>query len=149
MAIRKPVSRLSLVAVGLLTGCAASGASVEIVSQASGSPYFSLDRPGAYKAGNGLRVAGRVCRRSRTTLLSPPLVRLEHLAATGEVIEIARAAIPVIYRRADQACSNYSAHVGWKVAEAETVRACFDRGKACPIAGEVKAVIPVTAAPAP
>lgn len=142
---RQRIVRSFLLICGLLTGCAASGTSVEIVSQSSGSPYFSLGRPGVYKAGDGLRVAGRVCRRSRTTLLSPPRVRLEHLAATGEVIEVDRAAIPIIYRRADQACSNYSAHVGWKIAEGETVRACFDRGKVCPVAAETKAVIPVLA----
>ena len=131
-----------------LSACATSGSSVAIGSQASGSSYFSLSRPGAYKIGRGFKVAGRVCRRARTTLLSPPRVRIEHLAATGEVLGVAHADVPAIYRRADQACSPYAATVDWAIADREALRACFERGKSCPVAAELKAVITVPVAPA-
>lgn len=141
--MRKPLKFAGpLMAVSAwLAGCASTGSSVGIVSQATGSAYFSLSPPGIYHVKGGEEVVGRVCRRSRNTLLSPSGVRVEHLGGGGVVLEVARASIPVIYRRADQPCSNYSARVGWTITEGDTVRACFERGKPCPAAAGDKAVI--------
>jgi len=69
-------------------------------------------------------------------------VRIEHVAATGAVVDVAHASIPAIYRRADQACSGYSTKVAWRMADGDSVRACFDRGHGCPGAAEAKAVVP-------
>jgi hypothetical protein len=108
---------LSLLAVLFLTACASAGTSVQVTAEATGSPYFNLERPLVYKAGDGLALAGRVCRRARGTLLSPPRVRLEHVGVAGQVLDVAHAGVPEIYRRADQACSDYSARVGWSFVE--------------------------------
>ncbi|WCM25028.1 hypothetical protein NDN01_13115 [Sphingomonas sp. QA11] len=119
---------------------------MDIQTQASGSPYFSLGAPVAYKVENGMELAGRVCRRVRTTLLSPSGVRLEHIGVSGDRLQTAHASVGAIYRSADQACTRYVARVAWTMVDGEAVRACFDRGKACPINSPVKAVI---AAPSP
>jgi hypothetical protein len=118
-----------------------------VVTEASGSPYFSLGAPGVYKADGGLQLAGRVCRRSRSTLLSPSRVRLEHVPATGEITEIAHAGIAAIYANADQPCSDYTTRVTWQMGEGDSVRACFDHGRACPVDTPVKAVVTVPVAP--
>jgi hypothetical protein len=142
--IRKIISILP--AAAGLWACAAAPSSVQVGSEASGSPYFSLGPPGVYKAGDGLRLVGRVCRRSRTTLLSPARVRIEHVAASGDVAEVAHAGVAAIYRNADQACASYAARVGWRIADGESLRACFDRVGACPRQAAVKAVVAVPAA---
>ena len=134
-----------------LVGCASSGSSVEVSSQASGSAYFSLSRPGVYKVRDGLEIAGRVCRRARTTLLSPPRVRLEHLATDGATLDVAHAGVAAIYRNPENACTDYAARVAWTIADGESVRACLDRGRPCPADPAMKAVIavPGTAAKSP
>ena len=137
---------MPLLAVTCLAACATSESAAPITSQATGSSYFRLGAPGVYKAGDGLLLAGRVCRLGRTTLLSPPRVRLEHVSVNGEPLQATHASVAAIYESADQACSNYSARVSWRFAEGEAVRACFDRGRACPADAQVKTV---TAAPVP
>ncbi|HZL00691.1 MAG TPA: hypothetical protein VFC47_12405 [Caulobacteraceae bacterium] len=132
-------------ALACLVSCATPGSSVEVGSQATGSSYFTLSRPAVYKARVGLELAGRACRRARTTLLSPSRVRLEHVAANGEVAESARAYLPPLSRRADQACASYAARVTWRLGDGETVRACFDRGRPCPADSGPKAIVPVPA----
>ncbi len=139
---------LPIVAGLLVAGCGTVGDSVTVSSQASGSNYFSLSRPGVYKIASGLQLAGRVCRRSRTTQLSPPRVRLEHVSAAGDVVETSHASVGAIYRNADQPCSDYVARVTWQIADGETVRACFDRSHACPADPSVKAVVSVPASAA-
>ena len=119
---------------------------MKVVSQASGTAYFSLGPPGAYAAGEGLLLAGRVCRRARNTRLSPGAVRLERVDPSGAVVAHVDALVPPIYRRADQACAAYSRTTSWKLAEGDSVRACFERGVPCPVAAETKAVVPVPAA---
>lgn len=103
-----------------------------VESQATGSGAFSVSRPAVYKVKDRLALAGSVCRRARSTLLSPRAVRVEHVSATGAVLESGRAGLAAISRRADQACSHYSLIVDWKLADGEAVRACFDRGHPCP-----------------
>ena len=139
-----------LIAAACLAACATPGSSVVVSSQASGSAYFSLSRPGVYKVQDGLELAGRVCRRARTTLLSPSRVRLEHIGASGDTIGVVHASVPPIYRREDQACSDYATRVGWRIADGESLRACFDRGRPCPADPAAKTTITVpatTAAP--
>ena len=137
----------TLLLASCLAACAVSGSSVEVKSEASGSSYFSLGAPAVYAAPDGLRLVGRVCRRARTTLLSPPGVRLEHIGATGDVLDVAHAGLAAIYRNVDQACTHYATRVGWRVADGESVRACFDRGRPCAPDTPVKATIAVPAAP--
>ena len=136
---------LTLMGLASLGACATAGDTVQITSEAKGSDYFSLAAPGAYKYGGGLRLAGRVCRVRRSTLLSPLSIRVEHISATGGVLDTAHASAPTIYNRYDQACSSYSANVTWTLADGDTVRACFDHGRPCPVTGTSKAVV---AAPA-
>lgn len=131
----------------LLVGCGTVGSPVTVGSQASGSAYFSVSRPGVYKVASGLQLTGRVCRRSRTTLLSPPRVRLEHVSATGDIVDTTHASVGAIYRNPDQPCSDYSARVGWQIADGETVRACFDHGHSCPVDPAIRAVVAVPVAP--
>ena len=145
------LSKTALLLAGplALVSCAGvGGTSVQVVAQASDTPNFSLSRPAVYKTTGGLQVAGRVCRRARTTLLSPSQVRLEHLSAAGEITETAKAGVGEISRRADQPCSNYSGRVSWTLAEGDTVRVCFDRGRACPSAPTVTTVIAAPTSPA-
>jgi hypothetical protein len=126
-------SAAALLAAALVPpgACAAPGSPMDVPYQATGSSYFSLGRPGAYKVQGGLELTGRVCRRARTTLLSPSRVRIEHIAAGGDVVEAAHASVPVIYGRADVACAHYAVRVDWKLADGEALRACFDRGRSC------------------
>ena len=133
----------------LLTSCATAGSSVEVSSQGSGSPYFSLGRPSVYRQGEGLRLVGRVCRRGRTTLLSPPRVRLERVASTGDVVDVARAGVPAIYGRSDQACTSNLTTLNWRFASGESVRACFDRGRSCSGDPGAKVAAPTPAPPPP
>jgi hypothetical protein len=142
----KAVQKYLLISIGaVLTGCATATDAVHITSEASASPYFSIGAPAAYKAPGGLELAGRVCRRSRSTSLSPPRVRLEHLTAMGEIADVAHAGVPAIQRSSDQACRTYATKVSWQLADGDTVRACFDRGRACPTS-TVKALIAAPAA---
>ena len=127
-----------------LAGCAGAGSSLVVNTEAAGSSYFSLGRPVAYKAGVGLELAGRVCRRARTTVLTPSRIRLEHVAAGGEVVGVAHAFLPQISRRADLPCSEYRAAVAWTLAEGDTIRACFDRGHACPGAPPARIAVPAS-----
>lgn len=116
----------------VLAGCASGGAFQSVGSQATGSAYFTVSRPAVYKMANGLQLAGRVCRRARTTVLSPAGVRLEHIGPTGEVLGTARTHVAAIHRYADQPCAGYATHVDWTLADGDTLRACLDRGRACP-----------------
>ena len=138
----KPVAAFSLL---LLAGGCADTQTVELTSQASGSAYFSVSRPYAYKSADGFRLTGRVCRRARTTGLSPPRVRLEHVGPEGGVLHIALARVGAIQRAGDQPCSTYLKQVDWMMATGDTVRACLDRGRACPADAPAK---PITVAPA-
>jgi hypothetical protein len=134
----------------LLTACANAESWMNVTTESTGSPYFSLGRPGVYKDTSGLELAGRVCRLARSTLLSPPRVRLEHLgAATADVIEHTETHVAAIYRGADQACSDYATHVTWTLGNGDTVRACFDGGRACPRDPDAKAVVAVPAPSTP
>lgn len=129
-----------------VAACASAENWMTVTTESTGSPYFSLGRPGVYKEKTGLVLAGRVCRLARSTLLSPPRVRLEHIGvATGEVIEHTVTHVAAIYRGADQACSDYATPVTWTLAEGDLVRACFDRGHDCPRDPDVKAVVTVPA----
>lgn len=143
------MGRPSLIATLLLaTGlaaCATVGTWTGVTSDSSGSSYFNVSRPGVYKVDGGLQVTGRVCRRARTTVLSPPGVRLEHVAASGEVVESTRANVRSISRRTDQACSPYAARVGWTLAETDSIRACLDHGHACPTSAPAKAAAAIPA----
>jgi hypothetical protein len=120
---------------------------VKIVSEAKGSDFFSLGAPAMVKTDKGQHVGGRVCRLGRTTLLSPPRIRVEHLLAAGRVAEVAHAYVPSIYRATDQTCSDYGANVAWIMSEGDVVRACFDRGAACPANAESKAIVKAPATP--
>jgi hypothetical protein len=132
-----------LLSAGLaLASCTTvGGPSIAVTAQASDSPYFSLSRPGVYKSGSGLVLTGRVCRKSRSTLLSPSAVRVEHLTASGQLAEVAHASVSAIYGKADQACASYTSHVLWSLTEGDTVKVCFDHGHACPIEATVKEVV--------
>lgn len=135
-----PRNYIAVIAL-LASACAsASRESVEVISQAKGSNYFSLGAPAISKTDSGQLVAGRVCRLGHSTLLSPPGIRVEHRHAAGQLVETAHAYIPEIYLARDQNCSEYAAKVSWTIAPGDIVRACFDRGAACPAQTESRAV---------
>ncbi len=140
-----------LLSAALTAACASFGPTVEVVSQASGSASFSLGTPSVYKSGDELAIVGRVCRRSRSTLLSPSRLRLEHVSMGGQPLETAQAGLTAIYDNPDQACTDYSVRVRWRIVQGETIRACFDRGRPCPVETPANAVIavPATAPPTP
>lgn len=138
----------ALVNLLVVAACAnISRENVEVVTQAKGSNYFSLGAPAISKTDHGQLVAGRVCRLGRSTLLSPPAIRVEHLHATGQLVETARAYLPEIYLARDQNCSDYAAKARWAIAPGDIVRACFDRGAACPAQAESKAVTKAPSTP--
>lgn len=145
------ISRKSLLALAMTlaaAGCAGGGGpTARINAQSTGSAYFNLSRPGLYERAGGLQLVGRVCRRGRVTLLSPPRVRLEHVSAGGDVVDTARAAVAPIYGRVDQPCSNYALRVAWRVADGDSIRACFDHGRACPADPASKALVTVPVSP--
>src|ERR1700741_5111745 len=96
----------------LLVSCASAASnSVTIVSQAKGSNAFSLGAPAMFKTDAGQHLGGRVCRLGRSTLLSPPSIRVEHLSPGGRLIDVAHARVPEIYLARDQTCSDYGAKV--------------------------------------
>ena len=130
-----------------LAACATSGNEVRIVSQAHGSDFFSLGAPGVYKASKGLHVGGRVCRMGRSTVFSPRTIRIEHLDNGGRLLDTTYAASPAINRTFDEACRSYSTRVTWTLGEGDTLRACFDHGRACPVAAESKATVAAPAQP--
>jgi hypothetical protein len=139
--------RLAVAALAAtLAACAAPGASVSVNAEASGTSYFSLDHPFVHKVRDGLELSGRACRRVRTTLLTPSRVRIEHLSVAGEPIQSVHAFLPQTSRRPDQPCTRYSTIAGWTLSEGETIRACFDRGHACPGAPAVKIAAPAAGA---
>jgi hypothetical protein len=148
-------SRIALIGAGgalaILVGCAGGGgAALDLNANASGSSYFSLSRPSAYKAATGMVLAGRVCRRARTTVLSPPRVRLERVGLDGAVLETASATVGPIYRNGDQPCARYSRRLAWSMPAGESVRACFDRGGPCAPDAPTKSVpAPGALPPAP
>jgi len=130
-----------------LAACATSANEVRVVSEAHGSDFFSLGAPGVYKGGGRLRVGGRVCRLRRSTLLSPPAIRIEHLGGGAKVLDTAFAPSPIINRSFDQACRTYSTQVAWTLGEGDTLRACFNHGHACPAVAESKAVVTAPSQP--
>ena len=116
----------------LLTGCAPMQSLLQVASYAIDTPNFSLSRPSVYKTDTGLQLSGRVCRRARSTLLSPAGVRIEQITGDGTIAQVAHAGLPSISRRADQPCSTYQARVAWTLADGDSLRACFDHARACP-----------------
>ena len=76
-------------------------------------------------------------------------MRIEHVAATGDVVEVAHAGVPAIYGQADAACANYGVRVRWKMADGEALRACFDRGRSCRADPAAKTVAAPPAAKGP
>jgi hypothetical protein len=141
-------SLIALLPATCLAACATAGTWTGVTSDSSGSSYFNVGRPGVYKVDGGLQVTGRVCRLARTTVLSPPGVRLERVATSGEVVESTHANVRSISRRSDQACAPYNARVGWTLAETDSIRACLDRGHACPTSAPSKAAAAIPAATA-
>ena len=137
----KPWPLLLLVAA--LAACAEGPSPQAVTSEASGSAYFRLGPPGVYKAGDGVRLIGQVCRRNRTTQLSPYRVRIEHLSPSGAVIGAIAARVPAIYRYGDRACVTYAARADWSFAPGEALRACIDRARPCSPQAPAKAVAPV------
>jgi hypothetical protein len=133
---------LLLLAAGL-AACAEGPPPQAVTSQASGTTYFRLGAPGVYKVGSGVRLVGQVCRRYRSTDLSPYRVRIEHLSAAGEVIGVTEGGVPPIYDRSEQACVAYSARADWTFAPGDALRACFDRGRPCSPQAAAKTVVPV------
>ena len=144
-----PHPRLSVAYLALaLAACATTPAeTVKVLTEAKGSDYFSLGAPAVSKSGSGQAVAGRVCRLGRSTLLSPPLIRVEHLRSGGGLVEAGRAYVPEIYGVRDQTCADYAAKVAWTLNPGDIVRACFDRGSACPASAQSKAVVKAPATP--
>ena len=133
----------------LIAGCASTPLeSVKVVTEAKGSSSFSLGAPAVSKSHNGQHVAGRVCRQGRSTLLSPPSIRVEHLAAGGQVLNTDHAYVPEIYSARDQTCADYHVKVQWTLSPGDIVRACFEHGAACPHQADSKAVVKAPAGPA-
>ncbi len=128
---KRPVQGL-LAAALLLTGCASDAGVQGFGSESWGSPAFTVSRPAVYKAGDRLALAGRVCRRARSTALSPPAVRLEHIGADGAVLGTALTRVRAIQRSADQPCAPYATKVDWTLGTGDRLRACLDRGRPCP-----------------
>lgn len=131
----RPACRRAPLAVGLLlAGCAAESGFQSVASESWGSPSFTVSRPAVYKAGDGLELTGRLCRRAGATALSPPAVRLEHVGADGQVVGTAMTRVRAIYRSADQPCAPYATKVDWTLGAGDRLRACLDRGRPCPAA---------------
>lgn len=139
-----PAPRISLALTLLMTACATPSTEVLVEASSSGSSAFTLSPPRAYPVKGGTLFFGTACRRSRSIGLTPPRVRLDLFDAGGAVLQSAKAYLPPIGREADQRCSHYRTQVSWTVAPLETVRACFDRGRVCPVRLGVK--VPVTPA---
>ena len=138
-----------LLALATLTACAVARETVQVTAEAKGSESFSLGPPTAYRAGDGIRLSGRVCRLGRSTALSPPSIRLEHVARDGGIVETSQSSVATIYRSTDQACRTYAANLAWALADGDTVRACFDRARPCPVTSTAKAVIAAPARASP
>ncbi len=122
----------AVVVLASVAACATPVASVPIGVQSTGSSSFSLSGPQAYRVNGGIKFVGTACRLAQSTLLTPLRVRLDHVAATGAIVQSAEAFLPSIGRQTDQRCSHYITTLDWRVGDGETVRACFDRGHACP-----------------
>ena len=143
------IRSLAMMCAMCVASCATGPTSVQVSAQAEGSTYFRLAPPAVYKAGSGLELAGRVCRRAHTTLLSPREVRIEHLSASGALLDVTLARVAPIHPGADQSCANYASRtVDWKLAEDDLIRACFARNHACPVSAP-KTLIQVPVVPAP
>jgi hypothetical protein len=141
--------RFLVVAAGLFAAACATipSESVKVISEGKGSDYFSLGAPAMSKSATGQYVAGRVCRLNRSTLLSPPSIRVEHLSAGGQLLDVAHAYLAEIYLARDQNCSDYAAKVSWTMGTGDIVRACFDHEAVCPAQAESKAVVKAPANP--
>ena len=115
----------------LFTSCAAPGTTTAVNVEGSGSEYFRLDKPTVYARAGGAEITGVVCRRNRTTLLTPEYVRIEQVDARGGVTGVARVYVPTISVRQDQPCSRYSTRTDWRVSDETRLRICIDRGVSC------------------
>jgi hypothetical protein len=114
----------------LLTSCAAPGIATLVNVEGSGSEYFRIDKPTVFARAEGAEITGLVCRRDRTTQLTPD-VRIEHLDASGGVIEVTKGDVPTISVKQDQPCSRYYTLTDWRVSEDTHIRICIDRGMSC------------------
>ncbi len=126
------VARSIIPLLVVLSGCATGTSGLDVRTEAVGTVSFQLGKPALYPAASGVDVIGSACRIGTNTALSPRRVRIEHLSATSEIVDVATAPMPWLSTRADQRCGHYSLAVTWNPADGETVRACFDRGHACP-----------------
>jgi hypothetical protein len=136
-AARMPLD-LVIVAATLAIATGSTGATV--TTEATGTANFSLSEPALRQAGSGITISGSACRRARSTLLSPRSIRLEHVVAGEQVSQTARAFVQ-ISRELNRRCSQFSTKVAWVLADGDSVRACFDHGKACPEAAELSAKV--------
>ena len=59
--------------------------------------------------GDTAHIAGRVCRRANRSVISPTRVEIDHLSATGDVIDTGYAYLPRLSQREDQRCGGFSA----------------------------------------
>lgn len=109
-----------------------------VVSQARGSDFFSLGAPAVAKSGDELRLAGRICRLRRSTLLTPREIRIEHLSADGRMLDTVDASAPLINRSWDEACRSYSRRVPWTLAQGDMIVACFEHGRRCPVEAQTQ-----------
>lgn len=132
----------------VILATAAMAAAPTVTTEATGTANFSLSKPDLRPSGSGFTISGLACRRARSTLLSPQSIRIEHVAATGEVAQNSHSYLPTISRQNDRRCSHYFAKVDWTLADGDLVRVCFDHGQACPKTPEVKAVVKDPSPPA-
>ena len=114
----------------LLTSCAAPGIATLVNVEASGSEYFRIEKPTVFARAEGAEITGVVCRRNRTTLLTPD-VRIEHLDAAGGVIEVTKGNVPTISVKQDQPCSRYDTQTNWRVSDEMHIRVCIDHNLPC------------------
>lgn len=124
------VSLVALVPVA----CTTPGVGQNVPSEAAETSNFDLTAPVVYKTLHGLRLIGRACRRHGSNALSPQAVGLEQVSRTGEVLHIASVYLPNLSHQFDQLCSSYYAEIDWTLEDGESIRACFNDRKPCPVA---------------
>ena len=91
---------------------------------------YILSAPRIRAMGDTYRVDGEVCRRANRSGLSPAQIRIEHLDASGQLVETVSAFLPPLSWREDQRCGHYSAALKQLAQPGDIVRACIGR-KTC------------------
>ncbi len=88
---------------------------------------FVFGQTRLHMSGDTMHIGGTVCRRANRSLISPTRVEIDHVSATGELIDTDHAYLPRLSQREDQRCGGFGAKLKTPPQPGDIVRICLPR----------------------